>query len=59
MSEKFLSRVSMPSLFTREYHSITQINGPLLFVDRIDGVAYDEMVEIIDPDDNVRLGRFL
>ena len=49
----------MPSLFTREYHSITQINGPLLFVDRIDGVAYDEMVEIIDPDDNVRLGRVL
>lgn len=59
MSEKFLSRASIPNLFTREYRSITQINGPLLFVDRIDGVAYDEMVEIIDPDDKVRLGRVL
>lgn len=59
MNEKFLFRASIPSLFTREYRSITQINGPLLFVDRIDGVAYDELVEIIDPDDNVRLGRVL
>jgi len=59
MSEKYLSRASIPNLFTREYRSITQINGPLLFVDRIDGVAYDEMVEIIDPDDKVRLGRVL
>jgi V/A-type H+-transporting ATPase subunit B len=50
---------TLGSLVTKEYRTITQIKGPLVFVKRVAGIAYNEMVEIIDPDGHSRLGRVL
>jgi V/A-type H+/Na+-transporting ATPase subunit B len=46
-------------LVTKEFRTVNQIRGPLLFVERVSDVAYDEMVEVIDPDGKVRIGRVL
>ncbi len=46
-------------LFTKEYRTVTQIRGPLVFVERVSNVAFDEMVEIVDPSGNIRVGRVL
>lgn len=48
-----------PKLVTKEYHTVFQIKGPLIFVERIAGVAYNEMVEIVGPDGSLRLGQVL
>ena len=58
MFEK-LQTIQKPKLVTREFRTLSQIKGPLLFVERITNVAYGEMVEIIDPDQQVRLGQVL
>ena len=50
---------TQPTLFTREYRTITQINGPLLTIERVSHVAFNEMVEIIAPDGELRMGRVL
>ena len=47
------------NLVTKEYRTITQIRGPLIFVERVSGVAFNEMVEIVDPAGNIRIGRVL
>jgi V/A-type H+-transporting ATPase subunit B len=47
------------SLVTKEYRTLSQIKGPLIIVDRIADVAYNEMVEIVDPDGQKRLGQVL
>ncbi|HUF39287.1 MAG TPA: V-type ATP synthase subunit B [Anaerolineales bacterium] len=44
---------------TKTYRTLTQIKGPLLFIDRIAGVAYNEIVAVTDPEGRVRLGRVL
>jgi V/A-type H+-transporting ATPase subunit B len=54
-----LDMISVPSLVTKEYRTLSQIKGPLIFVERIADVAYNEMVEIVDPDGQVRLGQVL
>ena len=46
-------------LTTKEFRTVSQIRGPLIFVERVSGVAYDEMVEIVDPAGNTRVGRVL
>jgi V/A-type H+-transporting ATPase subunit B len=46
-------------LLTKEYRTLTQIKGPLIFLERAADVAYDEVVEIIGPDGQVRLGQVL
>ncbi len=46
-------------LITKEYRTVTQIRGPLIFVERVSNVAFDEMVEIVDPSGNIRVGRVL
>ncbi len=51
--------ITQPNLFTREYRTITQINGPLLTIERVSKVAYNEMVEIIAPNGELRMGRVL
>jgi V/A-type H+-transporting ATPase subunit B len=51
--------IPTPRLITKEYRTLSQIRGPLIFVERTSGIAYHEMVEIIDPDGTVRLGRVL
>ena len=50
---------TIPRLLTTEYSTVSQIRGPLIFVERIADVAYNEMVEIIDPNGDVRLGQVL
>lgn len=48
-----------PKLVTMELRTLSQIKGPLLFVERISSVAYGEIVEIIDPEGQIRLGQVL
>ncbi|MFA6815657.1 MAG: V-type ATP synthase subunit B [Lentisphaeria bacterium] len=42
-----------------EYKGVRNIDGPLLFIDGIKDIAYDELVEITDPAGNPRLGQVL
>jgi len=51
--------IPLPRLFTTEHRTLSQIKGPLIFVDRIADVAYNEIVEIVSPDNEVRLGQVL
>jgi V/A-type H+/Na+-transporting ATPase subunit B len=46
-------------LVTKEFRTVSQIKGPLIFLERIAEAAFGEMVEIIDPDGAVRLGQVL
>jgi V/A-type H+-transporting ATPase subunit B len=48
-----------PRLHTLEYQTVTEVTGPLLIVDKVRGVAYGELVEVIAPDGEVRLGQVL
>ena len=54
-----LATIPELSLLTKEYRTLTQIKGPLIFLERAADVAYDEVVEIIGPDGQVRLGQVL
>jgi len=54
-----LRTIPRPSLFTKEYRTLSQINGPLIFVEQIANVAYNEVVEIIGPDGSKRLGQVI
>ena len=51
--------IPRPNLVTKEYRTLSQIKGPLIFVERIAGVAYNELVEIISPEGEMRLGQVL
>lgn len=46
----------MPGL---SYVGARSIDGPLLFVDGVRGIAYDELVEISTPEGEVRIGQVL
>ncbi|MBI5943267.1 MAG: V-type ATP synthase subunit B [Chloroflexi bacterium] len=54
-----LKTIPLPRLFATEHRTVSQIKGPLIFVDRIADVAYNEIVEIISPDNQTRLGQVL
>ena len=43
----------------KEYKSITNISGPLLVVEGVEGVKYEELVELILDDGSVRNGRVI
>jgi len=43
----------------KEYQTITEISGPLVFVDVDEPVAYDEIVEIETPNGDVKRGQVL
>ncbi|MDE6550922.1 MAG: V-type ATP synthase subunit B [Clostridia bacterium] len=43
----------------KEYKSITEIVGPLMLVEGVSGVKYDELVEITAKDGGIRLGKVL
>jgi len=51
--------VRRPTLVTKEFRTISQIKGPLIFVERVAEVGYNEIVEITDPNGQVRLGQVL
>ncbi len=42
-----------------EYKGLTRVDGPLIFIENIAGVAYDEVVEVTTPDGESRLGRVI
>lgn len=48
-----------PALVRKEYRTLSQIRGPLIYLGQTEGVAYHEMVEIHPPGGQVRLGRVL
>ena len=43
----------------KEYKTIREIVGPLMLVEGVEGVKYDEIVEINQPDSKTRLGKVL
>ena len=43
----------------KEYKSIREIVGPLMLVEGVEGVKYDELVEICQEDGDVRRGKVL
>ena len=43
----------------KEYKSIREIVGPLMLVDGVEGVAYNELVEIKGKDGSIRRGKVL
>ncbi len=54
-----LKTIPLPSLVTKEYRTLSQIKGPLIFVERTSDVAYNEIVEIISPVSDIRIGQVL
>lgn len=54
-----LKNIARLNLVTTEYKTLFQIRGPLIFLERIGDVAFNELVEIIDPQGVVRLGQVL
>ena len=43
----------------KEYMTITEVTGPLMMVDRVDDVHYDELVEVELPGGQLRRGKVL
>jgi V/A-type H+-transporting ATPase subunit B len=51
--------IRQPKLVTKEYRTLSQIKGPLIFLERIADVGYGEVVEIIDPGGEIRQGQVM
>lgn len=49
----------LPPLVTKSYRTVSRISGPLVFIDRIQDVAYNEIVAITGPDGRTRLAQVL
>ncbi len=47
------------SVVLREYRTISRISGPLLFVEAVKDVGYNELVRVIAPDGSERRGQIL
>ena len=43
----------------KEYRTISEVVGPLMLVKNVEGVKYDELVEIEQADGGIRRGRVL
>lgn len=43
----------------KEYKSIKEIVGPLMLVEGVEGVKFDELVEVVQKDGSIRRGRVL
>ena len=41
----------------KEYKTIREVAGPLMLVDQVEGVKYDELVEIEQSDGRIRPGQ--
>ncbi len=49
----------MTSLLSLEYKGVKEIVGPLIFVEGVENVGFDELVEVITPTGEERRGRVL
>ena len=47
------------SLLSTEYRTLTYVTGPLIYVENVHGVAYNEMVAVLMPDGSERSGQVL
>jgi len=54
-----LESIPLPRLLTTEYRTLSQIRGPLIFVERVADIAYNEIVEVIGPDGQARVGQVM
>lgn len=43
----------------KEYKTIREVVGPLMLVDNVEGVSYNELVEIVEKNGNIRKGKVL
>lgn len=59
MSAQRPAALHMPNLVTKAYCTISRITGPLLFIDRTQEIAFNEIVEITGPDGEIRLAQVL
>ena len=50
---------SMNSVLGKEYVGVTKVSGPLLFIDNVEGIGFDELVEIKTRNNEIRHGRVL
>jgi V/A-type H+/Na+-transporting ATPase subunit B len=50
---------SATSLLSTEYRTLSYVTGPLIFVNNVHNVAYNEMVAIVMPDGHERSGQVL
>ena len=48
-----------PSLLTKQYRTLSYVSGPLVFVERVRGVGFGEIVEVTGADGVVRTGQVL
>ncbi|MDY6964778.1 MAG: ATP synthase subunit B [Halobacteriota archaeon] len=51
--------MKMADIKTREYTSVTEVYGPLVVVEGVEGVAYGEVVDIQTPEGEKRRGQVL
>jgi V/A-type H+-transporting ATPase subunit B len=56
LSERYALR---RGLHTTEFQTVTYVSGPLLFIERANGVHYGEVVEVVGPDGERRGGQVL
>jgi len=47
------------SLATTEYRTVEEVAGPLVFVNKVKGAAYNEMVEVTYADGTIRYGQVI
>ncbi len=51
--------IQPPALFTKQYRTLSYVSGPLIFVERVQGVGYGEIVEITSTGSVTRAGQVL
>ncbi|MHA1754928.1 MAG: V-type ATP synthase subunit B, partial [Candidatus Odinarchaeia archaeon] len=47
------------NLSSVSYQTVTEVSGPLLVIEKVKDVGYSELVKIITPDGETRLGTVL
>lgn len=51
--------INIPSLIQKDYRTINNIAGPLLFLENVRGVSFGEMVDIVSGDGTKKTGQVL
>ncbi len=59
MTEKVKPNLAQHAIGGQEVTGATRIEGPLLVIENVSGVGYDEVVEVLDPQGRIRHGRVL
>lgn len=51
--------IQTPRLLTKQYRTLSYVSGPLIFIEHVHGVGFDEIVEVTGADGSVRTGQVL